>query len=682
MWHSSPEMTSQAFELAHFIHSRRDVALTITRDAWDLLEAQLKKQKKRGYYVPLGRFLGGVKVKARTKVSFDDSQKLQSLVYLESKSVEMKQEAQWLKEARKNVPDETQSADSNQLDTFMLTPRSLPLTDDDWLIRFIKHLTSISTDLSSFYVTLAVTRGVFNYTTQEAVDIYYAIVPNEERWKDGQYFRKRRNEVVIKGLKERFGAVLQTRVVAHGEHRFKCRNDAERFAPLVEQCLEMFTPWNTECIHAGRWNPMDKRIEELGFTNDDPEKDHPIEARRMHTLIHPECFARLTTALNLATPNERLEVPIFFLNQTGADNHSGGGSGSRRKSPEPLTDEELAQLESALKKQRKRRKQARPDGVKVLIDGVESGKIRLDANPVRVRVNENARLIEIMSQDSGEALLLGSVLLDYRELSRSAQQEEYSLRLPRGRNISIRLLPLRDVDGEFAGADLEIELTTAHSFGGLAAAIGTFLQPTRAASRRPAFVFVALTILAGATTIALLVSRMQRPRQEYIAQIQPQASPAPLTGQQGGQSGERRSPVPTTEPSLSPPTNHSVNDKSKAEAAREGTRILSVASARELSALRRIYVVDSTPSVDMSVRAAFIEAVTGSSKVRVASESATDAYLYLDLTQLGAAKRLEGRLLSRNGIILWHASRTIEKSDEAANVARALGRDLARKLAQ
>lgn len=684
MWRSFPDMTSRAFELAYFIHPSRGLALSITHEAWTALDAHLRRQKKRRYYVPLGRFLDGLQVKARTKVSFDHSQKLQSLIYLKSESAEKEQESQCLKEQDEKSLEITRSADNNkQIDTRTLTPRTLPLTDDDWLIRFIKHLTAMSTNISSFYVTLAIGREVFNYTTEEAVEMYYAIVPNEERWKDGQYFRKRRNEVLMKGLKRRFGSVLQTRVVAHGEHRFKCRNDAEQFAPLVKQSLEIFTPWNTECIHAERWNPMKKSIGELCFTDDDPEKEHPIEARRMHTLIHPECFLRLTMALKLATPNERLEVPIFFLNQsgTGNDNQSGGGSGSRRKSPEPLTEEELAQLESALKKQSQQRDQARPDVVNVRVDGVERGKIRLNAKPLCVRVDEDARLIEIMSEASGETLLLGSVLLDYRELSRSTQEEEYSLRLPRGCKISVRLSPLRDVDGEFAGSDLEVDLTTAHSFDGFVAAMDTFFLSTRAALRRPAFVFGVLTILVGATTIAFLVSRMHRQHQEYIAQVQPQASPAPLTGQQGVQTGEKTG-APQTEQSQSPPTNHGVNDQAKEEAAREGTRSLSAESARELSALRRIYVVDSKLSVDMNVRAAFIDAVTGSSKVRVASESAADAYLYLDLAQLGALTRIEVRLLSRNGIILWRASRPIEESDEAANVARVLGRELAAKLAQ
>jgi hypothetical protein len=268
-----------------------------------------------------------------------------------------------------------------------------------------------------------------------------------------------------------------------------------------------------------------------------------------------------------------------------------------------------------------------------------------------------------------------------RGLTRSSQDEQYSLRLPRGCKISLRLLPLRDVDGEFTGADLEVCLTTVHSFGGLATTMDTFFHTTGAALRRPAVVFGALTILVGAITIAFLGSRSHRQRQEYVAQVQPQASPAPLTGQLAVQTGESPS-APKAVQSQSPPTNRSVNDKTKEEAAREGTRSLSAESARELSALRRIYVVDSKPSIDVNVRAVFIDAVTGSSKVRVTGENAADAYLYLDLTQVGAATRIEARLMSRNGVILWQASRTIEKSDDAGNIARGLGRELAGKLAQ
>lgn len=682
MRRSFPDMTSRAFQLAHFIHPRRDVALTITRDAWAVVEAQLKKQKKRGYYVPLGRFLGGVKVKARTKVSFDDSQQLQSLVYLKSEIVEIKQEAQLLKEAAENEQGETQSPDGNQLDTFMLTTRSLPLTDDDWLIRFIKYLTSISTNISSFYVTLAVSREVFNYTTEEAVEMYYAIVPNEERWKDGQYFRKRRNEVVMKGLKERFGPVLQTRVVAHGEHRFRCRNDAERFAPLVKQCLEMFTPWNTECIHAGRWNPMDKRINELCFADADPEKEHPIETQRMHTLIHPECFVRLTTALKLASPNERLEVPMFFLNHTGTDNHSGGGSGSRRKSPEPLTDEELVQLESALKKQRKQREQARPDIVKVLVDGVERGKIRLNAKPVRVRIHQASRLIEIMSQDTEGELLLTSLLLEHRELRRAIPSSEYCLRLGRSQELLVTLSTTLDDQGEISGADLAVAFRRAESRSAIADIAEAITERARSVLRNPVWAFSTVAVVLIAAAIGVMLYRRQASPAEHVAQVQPE--PSPLSSELGQTDSERRQENTPTQkagqlpaPTMTPDPGIGSKNRSKPnDGKREGTRSLPGQVAVELAAIKRVFVEEHSLETDRSVRDAFIITITSSGKLTTTREADADAVLVWQVQHVGSSERIEARLMGHSGQTLWSASRIVARGENKATVATTIAHEL------
>src|SRR5262249_22383651 len=157
------------------------------------------------------------------------SQKLQSLIYIYSERVEKQQEATLL------------------LDTPSLRARHA-ISEEDWIVRFLKHLISITVTQSAFYVTLGIGRIAFNYTTEETTRIYDTIIQDRNCRKDSPYFRKRKNEFLMKSLKERFGCFLETHLVAHGEERFKARSDSESFLPLVNRCLDVFTPWNTDCV--------------------------------------------------------------------------------------------------------------------------------------------------------------------------------------------------------------------------------------------------------------------------------------------------------------------------------------------------------------------------------------------------------------------------------------------------
>jgi hypothetical protein len=664
------ETSTKAFELAYFIHLNRQSALQITKDAWSALSAHLKPQRKRFYYRLRGRSMGGVEIKARTKISLEEAQKLQSLVYIRSEHFEKEQETK-------------------------LTPRDSPareinLSDEDWLVRFVKHVAAIIVTRSSFYATLGVGRVIFNYPTEEAATIYDAIIQDSNRMKDAPYFRKRKSEVFMKGLKERFGDLLQTQVVAHGEERFKCRSDGASFATLINQCLDLFTPWNTDCVLPAQLNPINEPIDELSFQGDDPEKEHPIEARRMHTLIHPSCFQRLTAALEMASPNERLEVPRFFLqgSETGSQSGTKGPSGNNPASgsdrtPSPLTNEELAEVETAVEKQNWRRKRATSDVISVLVDGVERETIKLNQNPARWRVDESARLIEIKSRDAEGELLLGSLLLDYQELSQAMPPKEYSLRLPRGIEILLKLSPFRDPEGEFSGAEIEVSLRTGASSARLAAMMDTIREDARALWRRPAFVLSMLAILAIGSTIVFLVMRRHAPRQEYIAQVQPQPSPLSSSRTQIGQAGENT--PPKTAQLLPSRANRSTSSSGETKGngtPEEGTRTLPGETARELAAVSRVYVAESKSEFDGKVRAAFIDAIARDGKIKVASEADADAYLYLDLRRQGSATRIEARLTNRNGMTLWNDSRAVARDDEMATAARAMARDLALKLAQ
>jgi hypothetical protein len=254
-----------------------------------------------------------------------------------------------------------------------------------------------------------------------------------------------------------------------------------------------------------------------------------------------------------------------------------------------------------------------------------------------------------------------------------------------GRDFSLTISPIRDADGEFGGADVEVNLRTARSFARLTAMMDTIRENARAAWRRPAFALSMLAILAIGATIVILVSRMHSPRQEYIAQVQPQPSPPSSSVPQISQSDQHAGTPSKSEQSQPAPSNRSASSSGKTKGNKdpeEGTRSLSGEAARELAAVRRVYVAESKSEFDGKVRAAFIDAIAKRDKIHVTSEADADAYLYLDLSRIGSTTRIEARLMSRDGIMLWNSSRAVEKGDDSATVARAMAQDLASKLAQ
>jgi len=141
------ELVNRAFQLAYFIHRDKTRALRIATDALTKLEVACTAQDKRLYYNPTGRSLGDEPriSKYRTKISMSELHLLERLVYAESEPYERHDE---------------QSDGGNLLD------------EEDMIIRFIKHLVRIALKRNSFYVTLGLSRLLYNYSTTETMEIY------------------------------------------------------------------------------------------------------------------------------------------------------------------------------------------------------------------------------------------------------------------------------------------------------------------------------------------------------------------------------------------------------------------------------------------------------------------------------------------------------------------------------
>lgn len=270
----------RASKLARFIHNclsdeeRDRIAYEIRKQAWRELPVVALEQKKRGYYLPKGN--------VRSKINLDRIHLFQSLVFKASEQVERKQEA-----------------------------TGVPLDQEDMLVRYFAYLVSSTMERCSFYVNLGLCRFVYNYEAREMKELYEFVIQNcPKRYKDKNYFRKQKGVLEDKFL-ERFEGRLKTVDGDNGEKHFQPMDAPEQFYGLLQRCLNEFQPWDVSCLPPKPFNEHDE-LPTLIF--DGQKDDSKIEMKRIHTLLHLDCFVRLVRAKKYEEPEKRLRLPLFSLN--------------------------------------------------------------------------------------------------------------------------------------------------------------------------------------------------------------------------------------------------------------------------------------------------------------------------------------------------------------------------------
>jgi hypothetical protein len=410
-------LLNRAFQLAYFIHRDRRVAIRIVKGAMNRLEVAATTQGKRLYYRPTGRSSMSYNQKGgfRNKVTFSEAHLLQRLVYIVSEPYE--------KETEQESP-------------------LVGLDEEDLVVRYVKHLVKSAIKRNSFYATLGVSRLLYNYSTTQTMEIFYAVVQDPERVKDDYYYRSRKG-VLMQELKERFGSLVKICRGQHGEERFQAHERTGQFAELVKESLGFFTPWGTLCPVPAGIDPIIEGVPELsnkGFREQDK-----TEVNRIHAVLHPDCYRRLVEALRFETPDRRLEIPQFYLSTDM--NNGDGWRGRRLPTPADLDEQELVSIKKELDMQAERRRNLLSDHpLRIIVDGVERARLNLGrSRSIRFEMEGEAELIEVRGQDkAGDELLLASHLTTYEEIEKGARPLDASIVLEGGQKLSIVVQPDRN----------------------------------------------------------------------------------------------------------------------------------------------------------------------------------------------------------------------------------------------
>lgn len=426
---STEEVLNKAYRLAYFLHQDKGVAIRIVAAATLRLNVAMAAQSKRLYYVPVGRFSRGESRRTdgiRNKALFSDHHLLQRLVYIESEPYERQKE-----HAAIAAPTGIR-ADGD------------PASDEDLLVYFIKHLVRITTKRNAFYVTLGVSRLLHSYSTVETMEIYNAVIGEPERVKDDYYYRSRK-AVLMHEMYQRFDQLIRVCRQRRGEERFETQQGSSELRSLVRECLRLFTPWDTKCNVPRDFDPLKSIIASLTSNNGSDENE--VEVNRIHAILHPDCFERLVAAFGFSPPEERMELPRFFSNETNDQSPPG-----QRSAPAELSAEELAEISHMLDEQAGRRRRSSPTGVvRIMVDGVERARLDpAEQSSISFSVEENAEIIEVKTMDPGGDLLLATHLLTSFE-----NDVVSSIRLEGGQELSLSITR-RQIEAN-GGADFLVQ---------------------------------------------------------------------------------------------------------------------------------------------------------------------------------------------------------------------------------
>ncbi|MCS6804754.1 MAG: hypothetical protein NZ823_06355 [Blastocatellia bacterium] len=430
-----PEHIDRAVELAYFIHGRKGIALGVVQEALSSLDRMLGRQDKtrRNYKHLLGFLKWEQRARPmRTTVKLTPAQMLQWLVYEKSESRER----------------DTEYPDSLS-----------PPTEEDMVLRYIKHLVQLTVKRNSFYVALGIGRLLYDYSTHEVRLMYDVLTQSDPaRMKDIPYMRKQKMMLIDK-IRERFGRMLQPVTTVHGEKRFEVQPSTQWLINLVNECLRRFTPWETACVVQGRFDPT--FIPGLYFSGTNPADEDSFEITRIHTVLDPECFRHLVSGLSqfakglpadspdkhceYGPPDKRLAVPQFRHVASGPPR-------SDRFDPPKMEPEDYLQLQRHREAQARRRSVYAAGMLRLYVDDVQVTTFDpRRTNSVYLDIEPEANLIEVRGEDAEGELPLATLMVCCDEIPPGGYFRDWIV-LEGGQKVTIQLTPIRNASGDIERA--------------------------------------------------------------------------------------------------------------------------------------------------------------------------------------------------------------------------------------
>ena len=454
----------RAFQLSYFILLDRSRARECVARAVEKLAAQRTREKRRSYWRARKQEL------TIRRISRPAEDTLQWLVFLESEGFEKEQESQ-------GAPAEA-----------------------DLIVRYIKHLAQLTTVNSSFHVNIGFNRLLRKYTTSEVQQIYELAT---QRYPGAEEYRKAKGKL-LNQLAARFERFLKVRAAQYGELQFETHENHQPWSGLVDECLELFTPWSG---HRSCWQEdvrlrpgVSAESRRAAASGNMPDR---LETSRCHWFMHSTCYGRLAEQAGCDPPQERLSLPRF-LQHDGGNRGSGPGSPERRTAP--LSQEESRVLHERVAAVMAASGAIAPQPLKIVAQGTVCARLDPARNERRsFEIPDGTRLLELRSDTAGSERILATHWIDYGE-DQSVVSGEYTFALRGGRQLVLSVVPRAQVaQGNGArAAVITVESQAASKLVGWLGSAGPF-SDGQGSLLRPVLASVALAavgVLAGGAYFA------------------------------------------------------------------------------------------------------------------------------------------------------------------------------------
>ena len=435
------DLFNLAFELAFFIHANKEIAFFIAEDSLESLTSLLGYQKKNR--PPSDRLRGFWKWGERTRpvrktLLLDERQMLQWLVYRHSE--------RW----------ETQTEKGQDL--------YLP-TEEDLVIRYVKHLVFLTIRRGSFYVTLGICSLLRQFDRRETRLFYDVLTQNDAaRMKDTNYIGKQRLELLDK-VRRRFDDLLPLSQSGNEKQlQLEPANASSR--DLIYESLRRFSPWGTACVIGPAFDVTDIPDFYFHVTTDEEniqDLEDSFEMNRIHTVIHPDCLSQFVNGLSKYVRSlpradldsncdfdatiERLVLPRFR-------NLGEGPPRADRFRPPPLGAEDYIRLERTLESRGLRKRSFIAERLTIYVDGFASYSFEPTSGAGSCVIPNDSSYVEVRGQDANGEVVLATLILP--ALEKTSGELEDSIVHSGGQKVSLRIKPI--ISGS-KGADLELEVS-------------------------------------------------------------------------------------------------------------------------------------------------------------------------------------------------------------------------------
>jgi hypothetical protein len=355
------------------------------------------------------------------------------------------------------------------------------------VVRYVKHLAQVTTVSSSFHVNVGFNRLLRNYSTPEVQQVYELAT---ERYPAAEEYRKAKGKL-LNQLAARFEHFVRIRKAQYGELQFETHEQHQGWSALIEQCLELFSPWSSHqgCFQETASGPR-------GRTGRESRGPDRLETNRCHWFMHSTCYGRLVTQLGFDPPRERLSVPRFLHHDSG---DPGSNPNSLERRTAPLSSDDTRML-------RERVSAVDQDAAIALapLRIVAHGAVLATLDPARdqrrrFEIEEGTQLLEVRSSEAEGDRILATHWIDYGEDHRILAGE-YTVGLQSGRQLSFNVAPANE-----SGAVVTVE-------SGSTATVRAGLFNFQGGLLRPMLASVVLVAVGGLVASAYFAPRISQDR--------------------------------------------------------------------------------------------------------------------------------------------------------------------------